>query len=365
MQVLGSKPALPNKPKVVCVLKCPSAGCMAQFKKEWRLRDHVSRHAGQKTWKCDKAGCDKAFFRRTSLLRHQQQHSSLKKHICPSAGCRAAFGTKRSLKRHVLYKHGQGGPLKCSEPGCLKTFRKKPDLRVHLAQHTGDLLFPCDLPGCEKKLASSAALSAHRRQHRGYTCPLQGCGVVSPTWSGLQEHRKKHPLELQCAMCKKSFKKRNALRRHKAKHMKVRLRLPCPREDCKETFETVFNLTHHVRKTHLCLQTYRCYHAGCDRAFAMRESLLRHLATHDPDKKKLKMPAKARLQGAPRRSPLVEEDLSRLFNQKLLFRFKTLMESNLSRLFNERQLRDPAEPEVNLSGLFQLPPNRARTEKAA
>ncbi|CAI9571425.1 unnamed protein product [Staurois parvus] len=147
-----------------------------------------------------------------------------------------------------------------------------------------------------------------------------------------------------------------------------KITLACPREDCKKTFTTVFNLTHHVRKDHLCLQPYHCYHADCNKTFAMRESLLRHLVAHDPNKEKMKLksnikPSKKRLRGAVCQLPVVEQDLSRLFNQKLCFRSKTLLESNLSILFNERLLRDPVEPEFNLSNLFQLV--SAHAEKAA
>uniref|UniRef100_A0A8C5P6D3 C2H2-type domain-containing protein n=1 Tax=Leptobrachium leishanense TaxID=445787 RepID=A0A8C5P6D3_9ANUR len=249
---------------------------------------------GQRVFKCSSTGCGSTFKKewrlvehmyqhtgqkpwKSYLRRHQQCHFGLKKHKCPKAECKAAFRTKKCLKRHLLYKHGGDAPLKCSIEGCNGTFRKRHALRTHLAEHSKERQDP------------------------------------------------------------------NSLWRHKASHAKVKVIFSCPRDDCKETFGTVFNLTHHVRKVHLGLQTHRCYHSGCNRTFCMRKSLLRHLVCHDPERKKLKlkfvMSKKPRYQGANHTLPSVEQDLSRLFNEKLQSRFRILKESNLSGLFNERQLR--------------------------
>ncbi|XP_053573516.1 P43 5S RNA-binding protein [Bombina bombina] len=354
--------------------------CMANHRSAIRLairekesEQPVARHFAMcghtKPWRCNNPGCDQTYTRRSYLHRHKlQQHTDVKGHSCTSAGCRAAFKTKKCLKRHILYKHGKDCPLTCSVSGCKQTFQKRNLLKRHLSEQHNEPVFVCDFPGCSWKSNRSSHLTAHRRRHAGYRCSYKDCQVVSPTWTSLQEHRKKHPLSLQCAKCGKDFKKQSSLHKHQDKHKEPSPRLPCPREDCSETFTTVFSLTHHVRKAHLCLQTHRCYHAGCSRIFSMRESLIRHLVIHDPERKKLKLKFNKELSKTSRRNihrtlPVVEEDLSRLFNQKLLFRCKTQMESNLSGLFNERLLRDQAEPEVNLSGLFQLPTGHIKTEK--
>ncbi|KAM5134845.1 P43 5S RNA-binding protein-like [Mantella aurantiaca] len=352
-----------NKPGPKPIFTCPTIGCKATFRKKLRLQEHVAKHAGQKPFHCEKPGCGKAFNRKSTLLVHLQKHQGVKKYICSETDCRAAFVIKRSLKRHQQHKHGKTAPLKCLVSKCSKTFHKKKALKNHMSLHKGEPLFLCDQAGCEWKGFTSASLTAHRRRHAGYRCPYPGCQTTYETWNSLQRHRKKHPLERQCTNCEKSFKKKSALQRHKKTHLE-KVTLACPRKDCKITFTTVFNLTHHVRKDHLCLQPYHCYHAGCNRTFAMRESMLRHLVVHDPNKQKMKLKfnfklPKKHFRGAVCQLPVMEQDLSRLFNQKLCFRSKTLVESNLSILFNERLLRDPVEPEVNLSNLFQMVPVRA------
>ncbi|XP_077315543.1 P43 5S RNA-binding protein-like [Lithobates pipiens] len=357
-----------NKPGPKPVSCCPTIGCKATFCKKLRLQEHMVKHTGLKPFRCDQLGCGKEFIRKSKLHDHWQKHQGVKNCVCSAAGCRAAFVTKQKLKHHQQHEHGKTTPLKCSVSQCSKIFHKKRALKNHLSVHKAEPCFACDHAGCEWKGSTSASLKAHRRRHAGYRCPFPGCQAKSPTWSALQKHRKQHPLNLQCPKCKKSFKKRAALQRHKKTHLDNKITLTCPRKDCTQTFTTVFNLTHHVRKDHLCLQPYCCYHAGCNSTFAMRESLLRHLVAHDPNKEKMKLkfnfkPSKKHLRGALCKLPVVEEDLSHLFNHKLCFRSKTLLESNLSILFNERLLRDPVEPEVNLSNLFQLV--SAHAEKVA
>ncbi len=75
-----------------------------------------------------------------------------------------------------------------------------------------------------------------------------------------------------CQVCKKVFKKTDALRRHKRIHASHKPVLVCPRDDCQAYFSTTFNLQHHIRKVHLELLKYRCAFPDCPRTFAMRVS---------------------------------------------------------------------------------------------
>lgn len=73
-----------------------------------------------------------------------------------------------------------------------------------------------------------------------------------------------------CQVCKKEFKKTDALRRHKRTHASHKPVLVCPRNDCQAYFSTTFNLQHHIRKVHLNLLKYKCAFPDCPRTFAMR-----------------------------------------------------------------------------------------------
>lgn len=73
-----------------------------------------------------------------------------------------------------------------------------------------------------------------------------------------------------CQVCKKVFKKTDALRRHKRIHASHKPVLVCPRDNCQAYFSTTFNLQHHIRKVHLELLKYKCSFPDCPRMFAMR-----------------------------------------------------------------------------------------------
>lgn len=140
----------------------------------------------------------------------------------------------------------------------------------------------------------------------GYRCPHDDCQVVEHTWGKLKKHMAKHSgkyivvilqvmynpshtsmyggkelllilliflkATFACQVCKKVFKKADALRRHKRIHASHKPVLVCPRDDCQAYFSTTFNLQHHIRKVHLKLLKYKCSFPECPRTFAMRVS---------------------------------------------------------------------------------------------
>ncbi|KAJ8245947.1 hypothetical protein GJAV_G00262010 [Gymnothorax javanicus] len=322
----------------------------ATFLREWRLKEHENTHTGARPLQCLEKGCGRRFSKTSHLTRHKLGHHGEKK-----------------IQRHVRYVHGDKSKyFKCQFQECSLTFRKRKALKTHLATHGIASHFKCTKEGCGAKFETSAARRAHEKTHAGYPCPQSGCQVVAHTWGKLQRHLLEHPAAVHtCKECQKEFKKRAALQRHKRTHAMQRPVLMCPSDGCQAYFTTTFNLQHHIRKVHLQLLKYRCYFPDCTRTFAMQESLHRHILRHGPDEARVQQlkrhRAKKNWQKRLERrhqAPLVEDDLRRLFTQKMRFSRRGKLEADLSCLFNERKIPRHIDPEVNLSNLFSLKPPR-------
>ncbi|XP_016103680.1 P43 5S RNA-binding protein-like [Sinocyclocheilus grahami] len=345
------------------LFNCAYSDCGATFVRQWRLLEHETVHTGARPHKCVVAGCGRSFTRKSHLSRHALIHSGVKDLKCSAAACGKSFFTADKLKRHVRYAHSEKREyFKCEEPQCAKTFRKRRALKLHLATH-GASSFRCLKSGCGMRFESHVARKAHDRRHSGYRCPHAECPISVHTWRNLQKHMACHPASFPCMACKKAFRKRDALRRHKRTHALQKPVLLCPSQGCQAYFSTTFNLQHHIRKIHLQLLSHRCSFPGCSKSFAMRESLVRHLLRHEPDMAKLKHPHKRsskswqkRLEGRNRR-PLVE-DLRSLFSLRMKISPRAKLEADLTGLFNERKIPHHVDPEVNLKDLFSIRPTK-------
>ncbi|XP_041942360.1 P43 5S RNA-binding protein [Alosa sapidissima] len=347
------------------LFNCMHADCGATFTRQWRLKEHETTHTGARPVQCKVAGCGRSFSRASHLKHHALQHGGVKKFKCGVTTCGKGFLFSDKLKRHLRCAHGQKDKyFKCNLAGCTMTFLKRRALKLHLNTH-GMTSFKCSKDGCLMKFSSHIARKAHERTHAGYTCPKSDCEVTQKTWGKMLKHMAGHQVVLPCPVCKKQFKKRDSLRRHKRTHALQKPVLLCPQQGCQAYFSTTFNLQHHIRKQHLQLLRHHCSFPDCDRAFAMRESLTRHLLHHDPDVARLKRRQRRsskswqkRLDGHGQHA-LVEEDLRGLFALRMRFCRRAKLEANLSGLFNERKVPHRVDPETNLRDLFSLKPPRS------
>ncbi|XP_070704332.1 P43 5S RNA-binding protein-like [Pempheris klunzingeri] len=354
-------------------LSCTHGNCGATFTKQRKLQEHETVHTGKRPCQCAVTGCGRRFSRKSHLSRHELQHKGLKHFTCKVSSCARSFLSAGRLRRHVRYAHGDKDKyFKCDQPQCALTFRKRRQFKLHLKEHEVPVVFRCSKDGCAAMFDSHIARKAHEKKHTGYHCPHANCQVLEHTWGKLQKHMAKHPATFTCQVCKKVFKKADALRRHKRIHASHKPVLVCPRDDCQAYFSTTFNLQHHIRKVHLELLKYKCSFPDCPRTFAMRESVTRHLLRHDTTAtslKKRQRPKKSwqkRLGG--HHLPVVEENLQRLFALRMRISRRAKVETNLSGLFNERKIPHYVDPEVNLRGLFgikQLRPLEERPEVTA
>ncbi|CAK6961240.1 P43 5S RNA-binding protein-like [Scomber scombrus] len=350
------------------LFNCAHTDCGATFTRQWRLKEHETVHTGARPCLCTIAGCGRRFSRKSHLRGHMLQHRGVKQFQCKFATCTKSFFNGGKLRRHVRYAHGDKNKyFKCNQPKCSLTFKKRKMYKLHLQKHQVAAKFKCSKDGCTATFDCHIARKAHENKHAGYRCPHDDCQVIEHTWGKLKKHMAKHSATFECQVCKKVFKKADALRRHKRIHASHKPVLVCPRDDCQAYFSTTFNLQHHIRKVHLKLLKYKCSFPECPRTFAMRESLTRHLLRHDPSAsilKKHQRPKKSwqkRLDG--HHLPLVEENLRNLFALRMRLSRRTKVETNLSGLFNERKIPHYVDPEVNLRNLFGIKRPRPLEEK--
>ncbi|KAM7331584.1 LOW QUALITY PROTEIN: hypothetical protein ACRRTK_008292 [Alexandromys fortis] len=236
------RPALPTR------FICSFPDCGASYNKAWKLDAHLCKHTGERPFVCDYEGCGKAFIRDYHLSRHVLIHTGEKPFVCDDNGCNQKFSTKSNLKKHIERKHEN--PQKqyiCSFEGCTKAFKKHQQLKTHQCQHTGEPLF---------------------------RCPQEGCGKHFASPSRLKRHGKVHEEEVTCAVCQKTFKRKDYLKQHMKTHAPERDVYHCLREGCGRTYTTLFNLQSHILSFHEEERPFVCEHAGCGKTFAMKVSVL-------------------------------------------------------------------------------------------
>ncbi|CAB1341674.1 unnamed protein product, partial [Coregonus sp. 'balchen'] len=314
------------------LFNCNHADYRATFTREWRLKEHETVHTGEQPLQCKVAVVSHGIL--TCAATHLATPG------CTFVSCTNTFFNAAKLKRHVHYAHGEKDTyFKCNFPNCSLTFKKRRVYKLHLKAHGTSSNFKCSKRGCGVTFDTHVARKAHEKKHAGYRCSQPECNHFEQTWGKMHKHMAKHQATFTCKLCQKVFKHVDSLRRHKRTHA---LQKP-----------------HHIRKTHLQLLKYHCYFPDCPRTFAMRESLSRHLAHHDPEaspeKQKRKRNKKAwqkRLEGH-HQLPLVEDDLQHLFALRMRVSRRATVEAGL---FNERKIPHFVDSEVNLRDLFSIKP---------
>ncbi|KAK0623039.1 hypothetical protein B0T14DRAFT_515120 [Immersiella caudata] len=145
--------------------------------------------------------------------------------------------------------------IKCTFPGCPKTFNRPARLAAHLRSHTNDRAFRCPFEGCGKDYLEEKHLTQHIKgshtHEKKYTCGEPGCG--------------------------KSFVTATRLRRHAAVHEGAE-RFRCRGyEGCNQSFRKHQTLQRHIRTAHLDMAAYVCSQKGCSNGFDTAAALRRHI----------------------------------------------------------------------------------------
>ncbi|KAL1843400.1 hypothetical protein VTJ49DRAFT_1750 [Mycothermus thermophilus] len=130
-----------------------------------------------KTIKCTWPGCPKTFNRPARLTAHLRSHTNDRPHKCPYEGCDKAYLEEKHLAQHIKGSHTHEKKYPCLEPGCGKAFVTATRLRRHAAVHEGAERFRCrGYDGCNLSFRKHQTLQRHIRvAHLGL--PAFPCGV--------------------------------------------------------------------------------------------------------------------------------------------------------------------------------------------
>lgn len=188
--------------------------------------------------------------------------------------------------------------IRCTYPGCEKTFNRQAKLAEHLNSHTNNRPFVCPHKPCTKDFFRSSHLqhhikSAHENQ-RDHTCQWEGCGKSFVTSTRLKRHYEQHlkRQEFTCpfAECGQEFRKHNTLQKHIAVvHEGMERPFVCDQHDrngmlCGASFGIEGNLKNHISTVHSGKVYYCTICPDDDNSFLSLLALQAHIKADHPPK---------------------------------------------------------------------------------
>lgn len=269
--------------------------CSKGFFSKYDLGKHILIHTGERPFKC--VVCNKAFSRSTLLRRHEKIHSDQPKFLC--AFCERPFLSKEEWEKHTK-NHQKKRPFECLV--CNKSFAFKQGLERHEIVHSADQPFKCE--HCDQAFSTQGKLARHLTAHAGerpYPCRL--CDKSYLLSHHLTRHMRSHKASAashKCTECGVAFGKRDELIFHMAIHSTDTLSCPL----CKETFESVDDITEHI-KLHTEGEQYAC--EFCDSIFLTEQQMHDHCdAQHMEEVEFYDLPE---VEDEPSGNPKVEIDI--------------------------------------------------------
>lgn len=183
-------------------------------KKQLKIENQLSKI---KTYNC--SDCAEQFSKISLLRKHKKSvHETLSDRTCNE--CNRIFKTKSSLKYHMKGFHERSLERVCDI--CAKIFSSQSSLQHHYKnfhQYTGEEAVECNV--CGLILKDKLNHKKHMLRHMEPSVACDICGKMSPNAKALKSHRQRAHFDTAdhvCSVCKKSFKRKLALREHMATH---------------------------------------------------------------------------------------------------------------------------------------------------
>ena len=112
------------------VLLCPHEGCGKSFNSRKCLNVHMQTHTNVRPFSC--RVCGTRFLRKHDCNVHERIHTGEKPYEC--FVCHKRFARHSDVKVHEKV-HSDDKPFACPFPHCRKSFKRKYDLKKHIAFH--------------------------------------------------------------------------------------------------------------------------------------------------------------------------------------------------------------------------------------
>jgi len=157
-------------------------------------------------------------------------------------------------------------------------------LTCHIKRHHRENYYDCVY--CPAKHRDRASYLEHlddvHSSQKSHLCPK--CGKTFFFKSEFQYHARYHKGKctppLQCSICKEGFHSETLLQAHESSHAGGSSMLTCTEVDCGRKFETPRQLQIHIRYIHRRRKDFPCQFPGCEKSYALKSLLRRHLPTH-------------------------------------------------------------------------------------
>lgn len=215
--------------------------CGKNFKRRSHVKEHQLVHEpGKRRRSFTCHVCQKSFLQMKVLKMHLKLHTDIKPYVCEI--CKKAFRRNSHLKEHAVVHKKDRDILHCTL--CKSLFMSQRAYNKHMNEHTFGKQFKCDL--CNQQFRRKKALIVHISRHHSLDGKQISCEICQKKFTSdldLKTHMNKHE-SFQCDICKKCFKRKDYLKKHRLNHDEDHTNFQC--KICSKTYCSSKSLEAHM-----------------------------------------------------------------------------------------------------------------------